>query len=131
MEVGSVIIDTNAYAAFKKGEPKALEIIEKCDALFINPVVIGELLSGFVLGNKEKRNRNELAQFLDSPKVTQIDINSLTAEHFAAIFRELKFKGKPIPTNDLWTAASARQYELKVFSYDAHFKLIDHLVVIP
>src|SRR5687767_7354898 len=122
MEVGSIIIDTNAYAAFKKGELKAIEIIEKAEIIFISPIVIGELLAGFLLGSKEKRNRKELLQFQELGKVTQVDVNSVTAEHFAAVFKELKLKGRPIPTNDIWIAALARQYDASVFSFDAHFK---------
>ena len=131
MEIGSVIIDTNAYAAFKKGEKKAVEVIENCDTVFISSIVIGELLSGFVLGSKEKRNRNELAEFLNLEKVRQINVDNATAEYLAQIFKELKRKGKPIPTNDMWIAAAAKQYQLKVFSYDSHFRNIDALVVIP
>lgn len=131
MEVGSIIIDTNAYAAFKRGDQKAFEIIEGSEIIYMSPIVSGELLAGFLLGSKEKKNRKEFLQFLDSEKVTQIDINNLTAEHFAAIFKELKQKGRPIPTNDIWIAALTRQYEASVFSFDGHFKFIDGLTVIP
>lgn len=130
MEIGSIIIDTNAYAAFKRGEPKAVEIVENCDALYISAIVVGELLSGFTLGTKEKRNRKELTEFLDSGKVIQVGVDITTSEYFAQISKELKRKGKPIPTNDMWIAASAKQYNLKVFSYDAHFRSIDNLVII-
>ncbi len=130
MEIGPVIIDTNAYAAFKKGVQKAMEVVANSDALYVSSIVVGELLSGFALGSKEKRNRSELAEFLSSGKVVQVNVDNTTAEHFAQIFKELKQKGKPIPTNDIWIAATAKQYKLKVFSYDTHFRGIDNLVVI-
>jgi len=131
MEISSVVIDTNAYATFKRGETKAIEIIEQCDAIFLSTIVVGELLSGFVLGSREKRNRSEITEFINSHKVTQINVDFTTAEHFAAIFKLLKRKRKPIPVNDMWIATSAKQYGLSVFSFDAHFKHIDNLVVIP
>lgn len=130
MAIKSVLIDTNAYAAFKKGEPDALEILQKVNVIVINPIVIGELIGGFMLGNREERNRSELIQFLKTSKVNQVIINTDTSEFFASIFKELRSKGKPIPTNDIWIAATAIQHDLAVFSYDKHFKNVDGLNVI-
>lgn len=45
-----VLIDTNAYVAFKKGESSVVEIIRYAETLAISPIVIGELLSGFECG---------------------------------------------------------------------------------
>ena len=50
--------------------------------------------------------------------------------YFTQIFKELRKKGKPIPTNDIWICAIARQYDLQVFSFDAHFNYIDEITVI-
>ena len=130
MEIKSIIIDTNAYAEFKKGNPKAVEIVRKANNIIFNPIVIGELIAGFILGSKEKENRKELEQLLDSKKIICVNIDDNTSEQFAQIFKELKQKGKPIPTNDMWIAATAKQYNLGVFSNDKHFKYIDNLKVI-
>lgn len=84
---------------------------------------MGELLSGFRGGTKESTNRKELEQFLDSPRVNLLTLDEETAEHYAKIYREVKKKGKPIPTNDLWVAASAMRHALAIFSYDEHFQI--------
>lgn len=42
-----------------------------------------------------------------------------------------KAAGTPIPTNDIWIAASAFQHGYTVFSYDAHFELVPGLVKFP
>ena len=47
-----ILIDTNAYVAFKRGESSILEVIQYAETLAISPVVLGELLSGFECGNK-------------------------------------------------------------------------------
>ena len=79
----------------------------------VSVVVLGELFSGFKGGSKETRNRKELEQFLDSPRVHVIQLDEETAEIYATVYWNLKKKGNPVPTNDLWVAASAMRYGLK------------------
>jgi len=59
--------------------------------------------------------------------VTVLDIDDGTTHSYSAIAIELKRKGKPIPTNDLWIAALCRQHSLPIVSRDTHFDFIDGL----
>lgn len=120
-------IDTNAYTSFKKGDIEAIKVIQHVPSLYINSIVIGELLAGFSLGSRTQMNLDELNEFLTSPRVIFIDIDYNTADNYAKIFKQLREKGKPIPTNDLWIAASALQHDLTLFTYDKHFRFIDGL----
>ena len=58
-----------------------------------------------------------------------LPVEDTTADYYALVYRELRKKGRPIPTNDLWIAATALQHGLALFSYDAHFTEIDGLPV--
>ena len=51
-------------------------------------------------------------------------VTSETSRFYADIRHELRLAGQPIPENDLWIAALARQHGLTLLSNDAHF---DHL----
>ena len=124
-----IIIDTNFYVAFKKREAAAIVTLKKADYIAVNTIVFGELLAGFRCGTKEKRNREELDLFLDSPRVNFLSIDDGTAEFYAQIFAQLKQKGNPIPTNDLWLAASAMQRGLALATYDGHFDNISGLLL--
>jgi len=124
-----ILIDTNAYAAFKKNETDAVNILKTVEYIGVNIVVLGELLSGFKGGNKEARNRRELEQFLDSPRVNIIQVDEETAEFYARIYWDLKKKGKPVPSNDLWVASSAMRHGLALLTYDEHFDNIDGLIL--
>src|SRR5262245_25964153 len=84
-------------------------------------IVLGELLSGFAVGTREEANRQELQQFLASERVHQLVIDAETAAQYAVVYRELRRRGRPIPTNDMWIAASALQHGFAVFSDDGHF----------
>lgn len=127
MGIDKILIDTNAYASFKRGDMTAVEIIRYSHFIGINTIVLGELLSGFAVGNQESLNRQELEKFLKSPRVKILAVDHETAEHYADIYKELRQKGRPIPTNDLWIAATAVQYNLAVFTYDEHFKVVNEI----
>ena len=128
MAVAGILLDTNAYVAFKREAPGAVEIIRYVPSIAISSIVLGELLSGFAIGTREAVNRQELAQFLASDRVRVLAVDDGTADHYAAVYRMLRRKGKPIPTNDMWLAAAALQHDLAVFSYDDHFQAVDGIL---
>jgi len=45
-----------------------------------------------------------------------------TADYYALIFKRLKAKGRPIPTNDIWIAANAMKHGLALYSFDSHLE---------
>lgn len=124
-----ILIDTNAYAAFKKNDTNTVYVFKTVEYIGINIIVLGELYSGFIGGAREAKNRKELEQFLDSPRVHIIQLDEETSEFYAKVYWDLKRKGKPIPTNDLWVAASAMRHGLALFTYDEHFNNIDGLIL--
>jgi predicted nucleic acid-binding protein len=124
-----ILIDTNAYAAFKKNDAYAVNTFKTMEYIGINIIVLGELLSGFMGGTREATHRKELDQFLDSPRVHLVQVDEETAEFYARIYWDLKRKGRPIPSNDLWVAASAMRHGLALFTYDEHFGNIDGLIL--
>lgn len=124
-----VIIDTNFYAAFKRNEEEAVGFLRKVEYIGVSSVILGELLASFRCGNREKQNRAELDQFIDSARVELISLDDETAEFYAQIFAELRKKGRPIPSNDIWLAASALQHGLALATYDEHFREITGLLL--
>ena len=122
-----ILIDTNAYAAFKRGDPEAVSIIQRASTIAFNTIVLGELFGGFAMGSREEMNRSELARFLDSSRVVVLPLDRITAEHYSAVYSALKRVATPIPTNDMWIAASAIQHGLALFSYDRHFRFVPSL----
>jgi predicted nucleic acid-binding protein len=124
-----ILLDTNTYAAFKQNREDVIETIQRVDYIGMNSIVFGELLAGFKGGKREAQNRKELDEFLDSPRVDQIAVNDDTAEYYAKIFSDLKSRGLPIPSNDLWIAASAMQHGLALYTLDVHFQKINGLLL--
>jgi predicted nucleic acid-binding protein len=126
--VKGILLDTNAYSAFKQGKPEALEILNHAPIIGLDSIVLGELLGGFAGGTREAWNRQQLEAFCSSRRVQRILVDERTAEHYATISVDLKRKGRPIPTNDMWIASSALRHDLALFTYDGHFRYISGLI---
>ncbi|NOX61747.1 MAG: type II toxin-antitoxin system VapC family toxin, partial [Chloroflexi bacterium] len=56
-------------------------------------------------------------------------ISQETAERYARIYAYLRQIGRPIPTNDLWIAASALEHNAELLTADRHFLAIPHILV--
>lgn len=87
-------------------------------------VTIGELWAGFLLGSQIDRNAAELRAFLSHPAVREIPVDGDVARTYAEIVVELRQAGTPLPTNDVWIAASAASVGGTVLTFDSHFKSI-------
>lgn len=112
-----------------RGHEHVKEVVQSADTISVNPIVLGELQAGFQHGRHSEKNRNVLKQFLASPRVHVLAMDEETAERYAVIVNGLWTIGRPIPTNDLWIAASAMQYGLTVLTTDAHFTHIAQVLV--
>jgi tRNA(fMet)-specific endonuclease VapC len=126
----NLLIDTNIYSNALNGDTETIKVLQRAQKISICSISIGELLSGFKAGSKENKNREELAEFLDSPRVRIHIIDEDTAEFYAEILDGLRKKGKPIPTNDIWIASIALQHGLKLYTHDQHFKSVPGLVFV-
>jgi predicted nucleic acid-binding protein len=123
-----ILLDTNAYSAFKRSDKTIAEVIQHAEIIAISPIVLGELLSGFDTGTKAKKNREDLQQFLNSSRIRVYPLTSDTANFYSEIYCSLKNKGKPIPTNDIWIAAQALENGCLICTYDKHFNSIDGIL---
>ena len=87
-------------------------------------VVLGELWIGFVLGAQLERNQAELREFLAAPVVEELPVDRASPASTPRSWIALRRAGTPLPTNDLWVAATAAGSGATVLTYDAHFERI-------
>jgi len=127
--VSALVIDTNAYSGFMRGLLGVVEALRSAHEIHLPLIVLAELLAGFAAGTRARKNRDELAQFMASPRVHLLKPDEKTAYHYADVFVTLRGKGTPIPTNDLWIAALARQHRLPLLTLDTHFAAVPGLVL--
>ena len=122
-----VALDTNRYTDLCRGDLSVVETVERANEVLLPFVVIGELRAGFAVGNQEVRNEAVLRRFLLKPDVRVLYSDEQTTHQYAAVYRQLRQQGTPIPTNDMWIAALVLQHSLVLLARDAHFDSLPQL----
>jgi tRNA(fMet)-specific endonuclease VapC len=123
-----VLIDTSAYSALMAGNTYVVDMLSQHEAVLISPIVIGELCDGFLGGTRYGDNREILTRFLSKPRTICVPITEYTSEWFAEIKQGLRRKGRLIPINDVWIAASCMEHGARLLTLDEHFSDIDGLL---
>jgi predicted nucleic acid-binding protein len=121
----ALILDTNALSAIADGEVSAMELAAGADRIAVPVIVLGEYRMGIAQSRHRASYESWLREWVQA--VTVLDIDERTTHSYAAIGLELKRKGKPIPTNDLWIAALCRRHSFPLVSRDRHFDFVPGL----
>jgi tRNA(fMet)-specific endonuclease VapC len=124
------LLDTNAYAALKRGHEGAAESARGAEELVLPIVVVGELHFGFRNGDRYAKNLAELEEFLSQPFVSLQPVTWTTADRFGRIAAALRRQGTPIPTNDIWIAAHVQETGAELVTFDRHFAQVPGLPVL-
>lgn len=124
-----MILDTNALSAFAAQDSELLKSIQHAPELSLPVIVLGEYRYG--ISQSKYRAQYEAWLARDLHLFSVLPIVDQTTLHYAQIRLELKRKGSPVPANDAWIAALARQHRLEVVSRDTHFDAIPSLKRIP
>jgi predicted nucleic acid-binding protein len=117
-----MILDTNALSAAADDDPAMVDVLAGAEQIAIPVIVLGEYRHGIAQSRNRASYEDWLAGLLNDCLV--LDVNEPTTHYYAEITLELKRKGKPIPTNDIWIAALCRQHSLPLVSRDRHFDLV-------
>lgn len=120
-----MILDTNAVSASLGGDKSIADVLRVSSRHHLPLPVIGEYSFG-LLALPGQRRYADLFRRLEAESIVLLPDRS-TAEHYASIRLELKQTGRPIPENDVWIAALARQHDLAIVSNDRHFDLVPGL----
>lgn len=118
-----MILDTNALSAWAEGIATVEASFRSADRLVVPSVVLGEYYFGIRQSRYRSRYEEWLRRYLPLAEIAAV--TSATADTYADIRLELKRLGNPIPLNDAWIAALARQHSLPVLSNDTHFDVVD------
>ena len=118
-----MILDTNALSAWAEGRAAVESPLRVAQRLVVPSVVLGEYYFGIRQSRHRSRYEAWLARYLPLTEIALV--TSATADTYADIRLELKRRGTPIPPNDVWIAALARQHGLALLSNDGHFDTVD------
>ena len=120
-----MLLDTNALSALAAGDETLIQTIEKVPRLCVTIISLGE----YSYGIAQSRHEIELAWCLDAflQRADVLYLRRETLPHYAEVRRQLKKDGTPIPANDCWIAALAKEHRLPVVSLDKHFDAVKGL----
>ncbi|HIG29950.1 MAG TPA: type II toxin-antitoxin system VapC family toxin [Verrucomicrobiales bacterium] len=125
--VMKLVLDTNAYSGLMRGQAEIVCHVRSADQIYLPAPVVGELLFGFRRGNRLQQNKQQLQQFVNAPSVMFVPTDKEVCDRYALVLHQLKSKGSPIPTNNIWIAAHTLALGADLLSSDHHFAAIDGL----
>jgi len=117
---GDYLLDTNIVIGLFAQEQTILDHIADATQVFLSCIALGELYYGALKSGKPVQNMKRIDEFATG--ITILDCDARTAAEYGKIKLSLKQVGRPIPENDIWIAAIARQYHLILATRDTHFK---------
>lgn len=120
-----VALDTSAYIDLHGRAPGAPFPLDRATEVLLPAIVVGELLATPM----RQAIEDELRAFLAAPGVRSAAITEVTADYYARIHGHLRRAGTPIPTHDIWIAASAMEHGAVVLTSDRHFLRIPQVLV--
>ena len=124
---GKCLLDTNIVIALLAGEESVLEALINVEEVFLSNVVIGELYYGAFKSGRPGENVARIEELVDNSVVISCD--ERVARKYGEIKNVLKNKGRPIPENDIWIAATAMLYGLTLVTRDKHFEEVADLEI--
>ena len=123
--MSNCFLDTSAVLDIFRRRPHARAAIGFYDRLFLPFVVLGELTAGSYRAQNPAAEMKRIREWLQRFEVVGADMES--AFICGELMDELECQGKRIPTNDVWVAAIAVQFDLPLLARDRHFGRLSRL----
>lgn len=129
-ETRPVMLDTSAVIAHMIGHPQISQRLRTAERCFLPLTALGELRHGVHKSQRQGRTK-EAAKIERVLRILEVLYSGdETADQYGRIIDVLEAQGQRIPTNDIWIAATAAQYDLPLLTTDAHFKRVEGLELI-
>ena len=124
-----VLLDTNIVVNHFRATNSALKAhLLSGGVVYLPLTVLGELLAGAGRVVRRDKALHQINTFLLLASLLLPD--ETTAINYGEIHAELAQAGTPIPQNDLWIAAQAREHQLPIATSDAHFAQVGGLTIL-
>ena len=122
---GRILLDTSVAIALLSGDAAVTERLLQAREVYLPIIALGELYLGALKSQRMNENVARIDELASGVGLRGCDME--TARGYATIKNRLRIQGKPIPENDVWIAAIARQHGLTLVTRDAHFAVVEDL----
>lgn len=125
---GSLLLDTNIVIGLLEKDPDVIQhLVSSAREILLPSIVIGELCYGARRSGQVQANLARVDDLARKSTVLRCDLR--TAHQYGIVKESLRRKGRPIPENDIWIAATALQHGLPLVTRDTHFNYVNGLIV--
>ncbi len=126
---GSLALDSSVIVRhLRTGDPVIAAKLKAATELYLPLTALGEMRFGLQRAGNSRRAIEQWERF--SREVVLLLPDDATASSYAELKEALAAKGKPIPENDLWIAATAKSHGLPLYCKDTHFDELAGLMTI-
>ena len=122
---GDRLVDTNIVIALFNEETTVERAFDGARVVSVPSIVLGELYYGAFRSVRVGDNLQRNQDFQRASEVLFTD--EQTGIVYGRVKAELRAAGTPLPDNDIWIAALARQHDLTLVTRDAHFDAVNAL----
>lgn len=126
---GSLALDSSIVVRhMRTGDAAVAEQLKSATELYLPLAALGEILYGIKRSGNDPRAGEQWRRF--SQGVVLLLPDEATAATYAEFKDHLAAKGRLIPENDLWIAATAKSHALPLYCKDAHFDELAEMMTI-
>ena len=125
---GKYMLDTNIVIAMLSGEQSVVGRAEPTDEFYVSSTIAGEMFYGAYNSGNVDENIQRIESFLTA--AVSLPCDESTSRSYGEIKSLLRRRGRPIPDNDIWIAASTMQHSLTLVTRDVHFNDVEGLRVV-
>jgi tRNA(fMet)-specific endonuclease VapC len=125
---GRFLLDTNIIISLLEGDPGIETKLASSGEILIPAVAAGELYFGAAKSARSADNIFRIERFLSGRKILPCDLG--VARDYGTLRQRLRVKGRPIPENDLWIAATAVHFGCTLVTRDRHFGKVEELMTV-
>ncbi len=97
--------------------PKHLNVAHQ---VFVPTIVLGELFFGAAKSSRPTENQFIVERFATGRSILVCGLD--VAREYGRVKDRLRARGRPIPENDIWIAATAKHHGMILVTRDRHFQ---------
>jgi tRNA(fMet)-specific endonuclease VapC len=126
----SILVDTDICSAHLRGVRSVSgKFLQYAGSLHVSAITVGELYSWVLRVGSPLKYRRALDELMSD--LTILDVNHEVGQHFGVIRSRLLDEGKPVPSTDLFIAATALIHGLSLVTHNTrHFANVPGLTVL-
>jgi predicted nucleic acid-binding protein len=126
--VSEGLADTTVFIGHESGRP--MRVDELPDALAVSIITIGELRAGVLAAVDVETRDRRLATFTQALAFEPVPVDEPVADAWARLRLVLRHRGRRMPVNDSWIAATALALHVPIVTQDDAYDELRGLDVI-